>query len=47
MKILLLLIPLVLTPYGDTTAQNRPDFKQNNGKNPDVGNEVIRRRKGG
>ncbi|EMU0960041.1 adhesin, partial [Neisseria gonorrhoeae] len=21
--------------------------KQNNGKNPDVGNEVIRRRKGG
>ncbi|HFA7608994.1 TPA: adhesin, partial [Neisseria gonorrhoeae] len=23
------------------------DFKQNNGKNPDVGNEVIRRRKGG
>ncbi|EMS4344287.1 TPA: adhesin, partial [Neisseria meningitidis] len=22
-------------------------FKQNNGKNPDVGNEVIRRRKGG
>ncbi|EMS6425149.1 TPA: adhesin, partial [Neisseria meningitidis] len=24
-----------------------PDFKQNNGKNPDVGNEVIRRRKGG
>ncbi|EMS6731154.1 TPA: adhesin, partial [Neisseria gonorrhoeae] len=25
----------------------RPDFKQNNGKNPDVGNEVIRRRKGG
>ncbi|TKV55181.1 adhesin MafA, partial [Neisseria meningitidis] len=36
-----------ITPYGDTTAQNRPDFKQNNGKNPDVGNEVIRRRKGG
>ncbi|HEZ4649727.1 TPA: adhesin, partial [Neisseria meningitidis] len=26
---------------------NRPDFKQNNGKKPDVGNEVIRRRKGG
>ncbi|HGG9846180.1 TPA: adhesin, partial [Neisseria meningitidis] len=24
-----------------------PDFKQNNGKKPDVGNEVIRRRKGG
>ncbi|HEZ3051552.1 TPA: adhesin, partial [Neisseria meningitidis] len=36
-----------ITPYGDTTAQNRPDFKQNNGKNPDAGNEVIRRRKGG
>ncbi|HFC6676992.1 TPA: adhesin, partial [Neisseria meningitidis] len=36
-----------ITPYGDTTAQNRPDFKQNNGKKPDVGNEVIRRRKGG
>ncbi|ENT1322967.1 adhesin MafA, partial [Neisseria gonorrhoeae] len=36
-----------ITAYGDTTAQNRPDFKQNNGKNPDVGNEVIRRRKGG
>lgn len=35
-----------ITPYGDTTAQNRPDFKQNNGKNLDVSDEVIRRREG-
>ena len=35
-----------ITPYGDTTAKNRPDFKQNNGKNPDVSDEVIRRREG-
>ena len=35
-----------ITPYGNTTAQNRPDFKQNNGKNLDVSDEVIRRREG-
>ena len=35
-----------ITPYGDTTAQNRPDFKQGNAQNLDVSDEVIRRREG-
>ncbi len=35
-----------ITPYGSTTAQNRPDFKQNTGANLDVSDEVIRRKKG-
>lgn len=35
-----------IEPYGSTTAQNRPDFKQNNDANLDVSDEVIRRKKG-
>lgn len=35
-----------VTPYGDTAAQSRPDFKQNNGANLDVSDEVIRRKQG-
>lgn len=35
-----------ITPYGNTTAQSRPDFKQNTGANLDVSDEVIRRKKG-
>lgn len=35
-----------IEPYGSTTAQNRPEFKQNNDANLDVSDEVIRRKKG-
>ncbi|WP_416192263.1 adhesin [Neisseria sp. CCUG12390] len=35
-----------IEPYGSTTAQNRPDFKQSTDANLDVSDEVIRRKKG-
>lgn len=36
-----------ITPYGETAARNRPDFKQNTGANLDVSDEVIRRKQQG
>lgn len=35
-----------IEPYGSTTADNRPDFKQTEAANLDVSDEVIRRKQG-